>query len=70
MLIEAWARVRPNGWLLRIGGPDVAGHRAQLENAVLAADLSNVISFLGPIDGEKKQSVFCNANIFVLPNSF
>jgi glycosyltransferase involved in cell wall biosynthesis len=67
MLIEAWARVRPDGWLLQIAGPDEAGHRAQVENAVLAAGLGEVISFVGPIEGEKKQSALFNADLFVLP---
>jgi glycosyltransferase involved in cell wall biosynthesis len=67
MLIEAWARVRPDGWLLQIAGSDATGHRVQVEKAVLAADLNKVISFVGPIEGKKKQSVFFNADLFVLP---
>ena len=51
MLIEAWARVRPNGWVLQIAGPDEAGHRVQVKNAVLAAGLSEFVSFIGPIGG-------------------
>src|SRR6266851_5654630 len=34
MLVEAWARVRPQGWRLKIAGPDEAGHRAEVEKAV------------------------------------
>jgi glycosyltransferase involved in cell wall biosynthesis len=67
MLIEAWARVRPDGWILRIAGPDEAGHRAEVENAVSAANLSEVVSFIGPVDGQTKQSTFFEADLFVLP---
>jgi glycosyltransferase involved in cell wall biosynthesis len=67
MLIEAWARVRPDGWILQIAGPDEAGHRAQVEQAVCAAGLAEVISFLGPLDGEAKIAVLLAANLFVLP---
>jgi glycosyltransferase involved in cell wall biosynthesis len=67
MLVEAWARVQPDGWQLQIAGPDEAGHRLQVENAVSAAGLSHVISFLGPIYGETKESAFSNSNLFVLP---
>jgi len=67
LLIEAWARSRPRGWVLQIAGPDEAGHRAHLENTIIAEGLSKVITFLGPIDGEMKQSVLFNANLFILP---
>jgi len=67
MLIEAWARVRPDGWLLQIAGPDEAGHRAQVQNAVSAAGLSEVVFFVGAIEGEEKESAFSDADLFVLP---
>ena len=47
MLIEAWARVRPAGWRLVIAGPDEAGHRREVEAAVAAAGLAEVVSFPG-----------------------
>jgi glycosyltransferase involved in cell wall biosynthesis len=67
MLIEAWARVRPDGWHLQIAGPDEAGHKAEVQNAAFAAGLSQVVFFVGPIEGEKKESAFSNADLFVLP---
>jgi glycosyltransferase involved in cell wall biosynthesis len=38
-----------------------------VQNAALAAGLSEVVSFVGPIEGEKKASAFFNADLFVLP---
>src|SRR5207249_202295 len=67
MLIEAWGRVRPNGWNLKIAGPDEAGHRAKVEKAICGADLNGIISFLGPLDGEAKRSALSEADLFVLP---
>jgi glycosyltransferase involved in cell wall biosynthesis len=67
LLVEAWARVRPSGWRLQIAGPDEAGHRAEVENAVCAAHLDEVISFVGPLDGEAKRSALSEADLFVLP---
>ena len=67
MLIEAWARVRPEGWRLQIAGPDESGHRGHVENAVFAAGLSEIVSFVGPVAGEKKKSMFFGADLFVLP---
>lgn len=67
MLIEAWARVRPDGWLLRIAGPDQAGHQKQLERAVTAAGLGDVVSFTGPVEPQMKTPAFLDADLFILP---
>jgi glycosyltransferase involved in cell wall biosynthesis len=67
MLIEAWARVRPDGWLLRIAGPDEAGHKKQVEREVSAAGLGEVVSFTGPIEPQMKKSAFFDSDLFVLP---
>jgi len=66
-LIEAWARVRPDGWRLRIAGPDEAGHQRQVERAVSAAGLGDVVSFTGPVEPEMKKAAFLDADLFVLP---
>jgi glycosyltransferase involved in cell wall biosynthesis len=68
MLVEAWARVRPQGWRLQIAGPDEAGHRAEVERAVSVAGLNGVVSFLGPIEGEAKSGAYFNADLFMLPS--
>jgi glycosyltransferase involved in cell wall biosynthesis len=67
MLVEAWARVRPEGWVLRIAGPDEAGHQKQVEKAVTDAGLGQVISFTGPLAYGLKTSAFFDAELFVLP---
>jgi glycosyltransferase involved in cell wall biosynthesis len=67
MLIKAWARVRPQGWRLQIAGPDEAGHLITVKNEVLAAGLSETVSFLGPISGPTKDAALLNADLFVLP---
>jgi len=68
ILVQAWARVRPDGWVLRIAGPDEAGHRQQVEKAVSDAGLNEVISFTGPIGHRMKKSAFFDADLFVLPS--
>jgi glycosyltransferase involved in cell wall biosynthesis len=67
MLIEAWARARPDGWILRIAGPDEAGHQKQVEKAVCDAGLGQVVSFTGPLAYGMKKSAFFDAELFVLP---
>lgn len=68
MLIEAWARVRPASWRLVIAGPDEAGHRREIEAAVAAASLADVVSFPGPVSGEAKTALLAGADLFVLPS--
>lgn len=67
MLIEAWARVRPENWELRIVGPDESGHRAEVEKAIRAARLDNEISISGALEGQAKTLAFFGAELFVLP---
>jgi glycosyltransferase involved in cell wall biosynthesis len=68
MLIKAWGQARPNGWKLWIAGPDEAGHSVEVERAISAVGLEDIVSFLGPLGGRAKQVAFCNADLFVLPS--
>lgn len=68
MLIEAWGRVRPPDWKLRIVGPDEAGHRAEVEAGVAQTGLSGVVEFTGELIGPAKDAAFAGANLFILPS--
>jgi glycosyltransferase involved in cell wall biosynthesis len=68
MLVEAWARVRPAGWRLKIAGPDEAGHLAEIERAVTSAGLRDVVSFSGSLDDKAKSAAYFAADLFVLPS--
>lgn len=67
MLVEAWRRVAPAAWRLNIVGPDEAGHRAAVEQAVVTAGLGGVVSFAGLLEGDAKARAFAEADLFVLP---
>lgn len=68
LLVEAWARVRPTGWRLRIAGSDEAGHRAQIERAIRSFGLEAEISFAGAVSGEAKARELRDADLFVQPS--
>jgi glycosyltransferase involved in cell wall biosynthesis len=68
MLIEAWARTRPAGWRLAIAGPDEAGHRRELEAAVAAHSLGDVVSFPGPVADAAKSALLRDAELVVAPS--
>ncbi|HMO75702.1 MAG TPA: glycosyltransferase [Sphingopyxis sp.] len=68
MLVEAWARLRPAGWKLRLVGPDEDGYRAELEAQITAAGLSEHVAIAGPASGAEKQAHFAAASLFLLPS--
>lgn len=67
ILLEAWAKLRPEGWRLQIAGPDECGHLAEVKALVARYGLSDMVSFVGPISGSAKAVAFTSADFFVLP---
>lgn len=67
MLIEAWAKLRPEGWQLVIAGPDESGHRREVEADVARHGLVEVVTFTGPLEGADKRAAYASADLFVLP---
>lgn len=68
MLIEAWARIRPEGWRLVIAGNDDANHLPELKRQVEALKLKDHVQFTGPVYGEEKRAIYESADFFVLPS--
>ena len=68
MLVEAWAKVRPVGWKMKIVGPDEAGHRAEVEALIAGAKLEADFEFTGTLEGESLQRAYEDADLFVLPS--
>ncbi|HEY0282936.1 MAG TPA: glycosyltransferase [Rhizomicrobium sp.] len=68
LLVEAWNRVRPEGWRLVLAGPDEAGHRAELEALIENAGLTGTITFAGPLAGPAKSQFLASAELFILPS--
>lgn len=68
MLVQAWAKVRPSGWRMRIVGPDEAGHRSEVEHLVRASGLEDTFEFTGPLQGESLKTAYNAADLFILPS--
>lgn len=66
-LINAWAKVRQPGWTIVIAGPDENGHRAEIEKLIVNLGLTSDFEFTGLVTGEKKDALFAEADVFVLP---
>jgi glycosyltransferase involved in cell wall biosynthesis len=67
MLLEAWARVRPANWRLRVVGPPKGGYQAELERMVKVLGLGAVVKFSGALTGAAKSAAFHQSDLFILP---
>ena len=73
-LIRAWGLIEPRNtlntrkWILRIVGPDQAGHRAELEKLIEELGVGNSVEFAGPKFGEELSQEYDNCDCLVLPS--
>lgn len=67
MLVEAWGRVRPEGWRMRVVGPDEAGHRSEIDSMVQAAGLEDAWSLEDAVSDEQKWDLYRESDLFILP---
>jgi len=67
-LVEAWARVRPEGWELTIAGPDEEEHEAEVKMKVRECGIGDRVKFAGEALGEQKARLYEGAELFVLPS--
>src|SRR6185503_9480318 len=67
-LVYAWAETSPPGWHMVIAGPDDTGYRAEVEQAIKRAGLTDHFSFAGPVAGEAKATLYRQADLFILPS--
>lgn len=67
-LIEAWCHLenRFPGWTLDLVGPDVRGHKSELEKLAAARNAQR-ITFRSPLHGAERDSCMAKAELFVLP---
>lgn len=66
-LVEAWSKVRPQGWKMEIVGPDSDGFQKFVRDAVTAHRLENDFIFTGPLMDDDKWTAYRRADLFILP---
>lgn len=67
LLIEAWARVRPENWRLLIAGPDSGGHRKEIVALARRLGVSDVVTIRSAAFGEEKEALWRNSALMALP---
>jgi len=66
-LVEAWARVQPEGWKVIIAGPDECGHKREVQQKIYELGLEAFFEFVDSVEGEQKNQLYRDASLFVLP---
>lgn len=67
LLIEAWTRLRPQGWRLIIAGPSEVGHSNEIATLVRQRGLAESVQIIGPQYGEEKALLLRSSSLFILP---
>lgn len=68
MLLDAWARLAPDGWRLVIAGNDDSNHLPEVQAKIAAHALQDQVEVVGPLFGEAKEEAYRDADLFVLPS--
>jgi len=66
-LVDAWRRLRPDGWEVIIAGPDENGHEAEVRRRISQCGVEEDFVFTGPVRGTEKWQLYQSADLFVLP---
>ncbi|WP_421831899.1 glycosyltransferase [Limnobacter sp.] len=66
-LVGAWEKLKPEGWFLRIVGPDDGGHLARIRRLVNRLQLEDMVKVVGPLYGESREIEYARADLFILP---
>lgn len=73
-LLQAWGMLKSSGnsqvhkWMIRLVGPDQAGHVEELKKLAERLGISDSVIFTGPLFGEELAKEYRQADCFVLPS--
>ena len=67
-LAEAWARIRPQGWRMKIVGPDSYGHRAEVVAKLRELGIRDQWEFVDMLNDVEKWSAYRAADLLVHPS--
>lgn len=67
LLLQAWARVRPEGWRLKVVGNGPTDYVREVSDLARRLGIDAAVEFAGWLRGEQKDRAFRDASLFVLP---
>ncbi len=66
-LLQAWAAIDTQGWMLNIAGPPEGDHLEEIQDEIIRLNIGHSVTYLGEIYDQAKDTAYANADIFVLP---
>ena len=67
-LAEVWAKVRPQGWVMRVVGPDSYGHKAEVVAKLRTLGIEGDWQFRDMVDDDEKWREYAAADLLVHPS--
>ncbi|OQX12631.1 MAG: hypothetical protein BWK76_17360 [Desulfobulbaceae bacterium A2] len=67
-LVDAWARIRPAGWRLRIAGPGHGSYAQEVLRRVHDVALASSVEYIGEMLERDKAAQYESADLFILPS--
>lgn len=67
-LAEAWARVKPQGWKMKVVGPDSYGHKAEVVAKLAELGILDQWEFVDTLNDIEKWSAYRAADLLVHPS--
>lgn len=67
-LAEAWSRVRPKGWRMKVVGPDSYGHKKEVIASLRNNGILDEWEFVDELDDVKKWEAYRSADLLVHPS--
>ena len=67
-LAEAWARVKPQGWKMKVVGPDSYGHKAEVVAKLTELGILDQWEFVDMLNDVEKWSAYRAADLLVHPS--
>lgn len=67
-LAEAWARVRPQGWRMKVVGPDSYGHKKEVIDRLKEKGILGEWEFVDALDDVQKWKAYRSADLLVHPS--
>jgi glycosyltransferase involved in cell wall biosynthesis len=68
LLVEAWAKVCPAGWRMKVVGPDENHHAAAVKTLVQRAGIADAWEFTAEVSDSEKWAAYKEADLFILPS--
>jgi len=67
-LIDAWAKVRPQGWKMELVGTDSDGYLKVIESRIVELGLQDDFIITGALMDDEKWEAYRRADLFILPS--